>query len=262
MNYNKEILVSNYFEIHNFYSDIYGIDRTIILMQVGSFHECYGTDDEGLNLIELSQKLDVVCSRKNNKEPVSSKNPRMMGFPIYVTDNFIEKLCNINYTVVKIDQVSEPPKPKRDVVGIYSPATLIDKQINSVNSNYIVSIVIDKIKDNNLCIGLAAYDLSTGYGSFFETYSNNNDEMIVLDDTIRFLETNPPKELLLCNLLGSEKINNFQKFSLMNIKDIKNYLNLNEKIIFNLNNVKSNSKLSFQKTIFESIFPNQTNIVF
>jgi DNA mismatch repair protein MutS len=251
MEYNKEINITNYFDIHNFYSKIYGNNRTIILIQIGSFHECYSTDTEGINLVELSQKLDIICTRKNNKEEISIKNPRMVGFPIYVTDNFIEKLCNLNYTVIKIDQVSEPPKPKREIVGIYSPGTFIDKQINSYNSNFIVSIVIDKIKTNNLCIGIASYDLSTGYGSFFETYSNSNNIMLAFDDANRYLETCPPKEIILYNLLEKEdKLN----------ENINGYLNIDEKILFNYNYTKNSTKLSYQKTIFEKIFPNQKNI--
>jgi len=170
MNYTKEILVSDYFDIHEFYEKIYGKNRTIIVMQVGSFHECYSTDTKGLNLVEIAQKLDIVCTRKNSKEPVSPKNPRMLGFPTSVTDMFIEKLCNMNLTIIKIDQTTEPPKPKREVVGIFSSGTLIEKQLNNFNCNYIVSIVIEKSNDN-LCIGIASYDLSTGYGSFYETYS-------------------------------------------------------------------------------------------
>ncbi len=38
--YNKEIFVKDYFNIHNHYFKIYG-KSTLILMQVGSFHECY-----------------------------------------------------------------------------------------------------------------------------------------------------------------------------------------------------------------------------
>lgn len=254
MEYKKEILVSNYFDIHNFYSNIYGIGRTIVLMQVGSFHECYCTNTDGLNLIDISQKLDVVCTKKNNKEPVSSKNPRMLGFPIFVTDNFIEKLCNLNYTVIKIDQTSEPPKPKREVVGIFSYGTFIEKQLNSLNTNFIVSIIIDKIKNNHLCIGIASYDLTTGYGSYYETYSTSNDIMLSLDNANRYLETCPPKEIILnYSLKEDEQINN------LSIKDILLYLNIDDKITFNYYN-KNNEKLSYQKMIFEKIFINVSNI--
>jgi DNA mismatch repair protein MutS len=254
MKYTKEILVSDYFNIHDFYSKIYGNGRTIIIMQVGSFHECYCTDTNGLNLVEIAQKLDVVCTRKNSKEPVSLKNPRMLGFPTSVTDTFIEKLCNINFTVIKIDQTTEPPKPKREVVGIFSPGTLIEKQLNNFNCNYIVSIVIDKIKDG-LCIGLASYDLSTGYGSFYETYSKDNYIISCLDDTNRYLETCPPKEIILHNtILETDIINN------MSLNDILRYLNIEDKMRFSYENTKNTSKLSYQKVIFDKVFPKQINI--
>ena len=65
MKYPKEILVKNYFDIHDYYSNIYGENRTIILMQVGSFHECYCTNTNGLDLINpLSTpnlKADLVA---------------------------------------------------------------------------------------------------------------------------------------------------------------------------------------------------------
>ena len=64
MDYPKEILVKDYFEIHNYYTNIYGKDRTIVLMQVGSFHEAYCTDNEGINLIRLSQEIDICCTQK------------------------------------------------------------------------------------------------------------------------------------------------------------------------------------------------------
>jgi DNA mismatch repair protein MutS len=250
MNYNKDIFVKDYFEIHKFYSEIYGYNRTIILMQVGSFHECYCTDTEGLDLINIANSLDIICTKKNGKEPVSKTNPRMVGFPIHVTDNFIEKLCNINFTVIKIDQTSEPPKPKREVVGVFSPATLVEK-INS-STKFLVSIVIDKIKNNNLCIGLSSYDLSTGHGTFYETYSNSNDLMLALDDTNRYLETCPPKEIILYSLLDeNDKINN------MNLNNILDYLNLNKKNIFDYSFKKNNNKIAYQKLLFEKIFLNK-----
>ena len=140
--YTNEIFVKDYFKIHNFYANIYGKDKTIILMQVGSFHEAYCTNDKGLELLVLAQKLDVVCTKKNGSKELGDSNPRMMGFPIHVTRNFVEKLINLNYTVVLIDQTSEPPNPKREITGIYSPATWLEK--NNTKVANLVSIVIDK----------------------------------------------------------------------------------------------------------------------
>jgi len=254
--YTKEILVKDYFDIHTFYSNIYGNGRTIILMQVGSFHECYATDEDGIDLQKLSQHLDIVCTKKNSSLPLSKSNPRMMGFPLYTTLNYVDKLVDMNYTVVLIDQVTEPPNPKRAVTGIYSPATHINSKSNK--SFYLVSIVLDKIKDRNglyqVCIGLSAYDLSTGIGSIYETFSKSDDTLIGLDDALRFLENYPPREIILENNLdNSELISN------MKVNDILVYLNISSDKTYKVNCINS-KKLSYQKKIFEDIYKISSNI--
>jgi len=264
-NYSEEIFVKDYFKIHDFYSNIYGKDKTIILMQVGSFHEAYSTCNKdsyskndnvifkGLDLITLSQKLDVVCTKKNGNKELGDSNPRMMGFPIHVTHNFVEKLINLNYTVVLIDQTSEPPNPKREITGIYSPATYLEKNNRKVNN--LVSIVIDKTKtkfEDQLCIGLASYDLATGHGYFYETYSTSCDQLLALDDTIRFLETVKPREILLINKL-KEPIANMEP------SEIVQYLQFDEKIIYHIK-LENQEKIKYQERILESVFPSQNQL--
>ena len=253
MDYPKEILVKDYFEIHNYYSNIYGLNRTIILMQVGSFHECYSTDNDGLNLIDLAQQLDVVCTRKNGNNPLSKANPRMMGFPTSVTRNFIDKLIDLNYTIVLIDQVTEPPAPKRKVVGIYSPATYIEKNTNK--TSYLVSIVID-MKGCNIVIGLSSYDLTTGQGSFYETYSQPNDISCCLDNSIRYLEKYPPREIILeiSNNMENNTINN------MNINDIVKYMGIDSKSVYNMK-IVNHKKIAYQKSLLERIYNCDNNVI-
>jgi len=256
MNYPKEILVKDYFEIHDYYTNIYGKGRTIILMQVGSFHEAYCTDTDGLDLTDLSQELDICCTRKNKNIPLSKSNPKMMGFPIHTTYNFIEKLIDLNYTIVLIDQTSEPPLPKREVTNIYSPATHINKKTNK--SNFLISIVLDKIKDktNNyqLYIGLSTYDLSTGDGYFYESHSLNNDERLGLDDALRFIESFPPREIILQNNLKS-----VDNISSMTVDDILSYLGLDKSDIYTISITKHN-KISYQRDLFNRIYKIESNI--
>ncbi len=253
MDYPKEIKVKDYFKIHNYYSNIYGYDRTIILMQVGSFHECYSTNDDGLNLEQIAQDLDVICTAKNSKKEISTSNPRMLGFPIYVIDNFIEKLVDLNFTVVIIDQVSEPPNPERKVTRIESPATFISKtKTYSANKpNFLVSLFFDKISMVNplLGCGMSSYDLATGKGFFYESYSKKNDIHLSLDDTIRFLEMYPPQELVVqFNFNDDEKVSN------MSINEIKSYLKLDNSISYTLNNYSKYSKVKFQNEILNGTF--------
>ena len=253
MDYPKEIKVKDYFKIHNYFSDIYGYDRTIILMQVGSFHECYSTDSEGLNLDEIAQELDVICTSKNSKKEISASNPRMLGFPIHVIDNFVEKLVDLNYTVVVIDQVSEPPNPTRKVTRIESPATFISKTktYSASKANYLVSLFFDKISVSNplLGSGMSAYDLATGRGFYFESYSKKNDIHMSLDDTIRFLEMYPPQELIIhFNFNETEKVSN------MTIDEIKSYLKINKDIVYELNDYKKYTKIKFQSEFLDKTF--------
>jgi len=240
MEYAKEITVKDYFEIHDYYANIYGKDRTIILMQVGGFHEVYCNVNRGLKLEELSQELDIHLAKKND-------NMRMMGFPIHVTANYIDKLVDMDYTVVLIDQVTEAPNPKRAVVGIYSPATRIEK--NSKQANHIVSIVLEY--KNNLVIGLSSYDLATGNGMVYESYSTNNDMYKALDDAVRFLENFPPREIILHNTI----VNN----SHIKIEDIITYLNIEPGTSYNP--MKTNHmKLAYQKTILSQTYNVETNV--
>jgi DNA mismatch repair protein MutS len=257
MEYPKEIFVKDYFEIHNYYSKIYGSNRTIILMQVGSFHEAYCTDTEGIDLVKLSEQLDVCCTRKNSSIPLSKTNPRMMGFPIFVTNNFIDKLIDLNYTIVLIDQTTQPPNPCREVTGIYSPATHIEKKTNK--SNYLISIVIDKIKEAKtntlqLCLGLAAYDLSTGEGSVYETYSKSNDILLGLDDALIFLETHPPREIILeNNIIDGDTIAN------MKIDEILGYLGIQQSSTYSIK-INKHKKISWQRKLFEQVYKMESNI--
>ncbi len=257
MDYPKEILVKDYFEIHNYYSKIYGHGRTIVLMQVGSFHEAYCTDTDGLDLVKLSQQIDVFCTKKNSGLPLSTSNPRMMGFPIFVTRNFIDKLIDLNYTVVLIDQVSEPPKPERKVTGIFSPATHIENKSNK--TTHLVSIVLDKVKESKsntqqLCIGLSSYDLSTGEGAVFETYSKSDDVLVGLDDAQRFLETYPPREIILENNLAED-----ETIANMSVTEILGYLGIDKSSTFTVK-ITGHKKLSWQKNLFEQIYKLETNV--
>ena len=256
MNYPKEIFVKDYFEIHNYYTNIYGKGRTIILMQVGSFHEAYCTDNDGLNLIDLSQELGINCTLKNKNNQLSKTNPRMMGFPSFTTYSWIDKLIELNYTIVLIDQTTEQPNIKREVTNIYSPATHIDKKTNK--SNFLLSIVLDKVKDksNNyqLYIGLSTYDLSTGNGYFYETHSTINDERFGLDDALRFIESFPPREIILQNNLKLT-----ENIASLTVNDILSYLSINPSDTYTIE-INKHNKLSYQKDLFNRIYKIESNI--
>jgi len=280
MNYTEDILVKDYFKVHDFYSKIYGEGKTLIAIRVGSFFEIYNNNKNGLrNLEGLAQELDVVCTAKNSNNEISDKNWRMLGFPCHTIDNFIEKLVDLNYTVVVVDQVileenEYKPSKKisrgkngeefyRKVTRIESPATFINtNKVSKVwEPSSLISLYFDRdSKTNNLLIiGMAAYDLFTGKGCYYEAYSTKNDVNVALDDTIRFIETYPPKELIVdFNFEEDEKVSNLVQ------NEILAYLKLNRSNI-HLIDVKKNNyqKIQNQTKILEDCkfnFNNQLSI--
>ena len=140
-------IINEYLDYQKKYAKQYGKETTIVLMQVGSFHEAYSTDKEGYDLHKMSDLLNIVVTKKNkNIEQVSTKNPYMLGFPSVALEKFMNILIENNFTVVIIDQVTAPPKPKREVTGIYSPGTYINNLSTDSDSNYILSIYISEEK--------------------------------------------------------------------------------------------------------------------
>ena len=260
MAYPKEIYIKDYFDIQNHYSKIYG-KRTLLTIQCGSFLECYGKENNinssnefTIDLKKLADQLDICCTKKNSNLE-ESKHLLMCGWPLYTTNKFIEKLLDLNYTIVQINQTSDPPNPKREVTGIFSPATYIENTSNNSKNTFLVSIVLEKTKNqNNLCIGLSAYDLSTGNGYTYETYSKENDTILVLDDSILFLQNHPPREVILHSNLQENDL-----FDNMTVTDILNYLNIDSKNLFNFK-IVNHTKIAWQQQFLESIYKNESNI--
>ena len=121
------MLIDDYINYQLKYQSKYG-DKTVILMQVGSFFEAYAIDNdkEKINIDNLNQICDLMniqISRKNKNIIENSRsNPLMAGFPLFAIEKFIQILMNHGYTVVLIEQVTEPPEPERKVTNIFSQA--------------------------------------------------------------------------------------------------------------------------------------------
>jgi len=106
-------IITEYLNYQKKYQKLYGDIRTIVLMQVGSFHEAYSTDKLGFNLHRLSDLLNICVTKKNKSiDEVSVKNPYMMGFPSVALEKFLNILIDNNFTVVIIDQVTPPQNLK------------------------------------------------------------------------------------------------------------------------------------------------------
>lgn len=242
----KSTFITDYLDLQEQYEKTYSKEKTLVLIQNGSFYEAYATETRGHNLNIISGILNYSVTKKNkNIKEVSEKNPYMLGFPVANLNSFLKKLVEYGYTVAVIHQTTEAPNPiKRELLGIFSPGIFIDNL--SPDSNNIVALYIKIEKSLTgtelYCIGMTALDVSVGTSVVYEVYSKESDVNYALDETNRFLSNYTPKQLLVYGMM-----NNY----------IKTYLELEEKKYKFMGEPDSNfKKLSFVNTFIKQYYPN------
>ena len=247
----------NYFTNHHKYNKIYGT-KSILLMQVGHFHEAYQTDTEGPNLDAISDITGVIRTKKNKSiKETTRKSPYMLGFPSFVLNKYIKLLIDENYSVIIFDQFDLPDSTKktRKLVGIYSKGTYID-DLKS-DSNYMMSIYIEenedyKYKNMIICAGISLIDLSTGKIYINEFFSTKNDDKYSLDDTVKLINSYDPSEILLC-------CNNLKSITQ---HELIQYLELSNRNYHIKSFNKEYNKGSVQKELLEKIYKDDFNDMF
>ena len=83
-------------------------------MQVGSFFELYSiTEDTDSEIYKIADICNILISKKNKSiSEVNTSNPLMAGFPLYTISKYQNILLQNNYTIVMIEQITEPPNLK------------------------------------------------------------------------------------------------------------------------------------------------------
>ena len=192
-------MIEDYLEYTKVYKEKYG-DKCVVLMQVGSFFEIYTiypNTDASLNndVYVIAELCGIQTSRKNKTvAEISLANPVMAGFPLASLPKFRDKILASNYTIVLVEQVSDPPNPKREVTDIISPGT----NVNIVNkrSNYIMVLYYEVI-DGYIIAAISGIDLSTGKTFVYEVSSTRDDPEFANDEVFRYISTYNPVELII-----------------------------------------------------------------
>jgi DNA mismatch repair protein MutS len=250
---NKSI-TEEYLEYHDQYVKKFGVTRTLVLMQVGSFYEAYATKERGPDLKILEEVTEASIAHKGiDKSRIDINNPLMWGFPMVASLKFFGILIDNGYRLIIIDQISPKPNIKREVVAIHSPATYLESPYKAT-SNFIANIVVEEIQQKNgsvlACVGMSAIDVSTGEVYVHESHSLMNDDKLGLDETIRFLNGLVPKEIIIL------------KENLHKLTDeyMVEYLELAGKFYQFKDINKEHNKLIYQKTLLEKIYPDRQNM--
>lgn len=247
-----------YLGYHEKFKNKYG-SKSLVLMQVGSFHEAYSTNVRGPDLFKLSELLNIVCTRKDKSvDIIDEKNPFMLGFPSVALSKFLKILVDNQYTVIVIDQTSPPPKPTRSITGIYSPSTFIDNV--SIDSKYLMIMYIElnqalNSTKNNISIGMCSIDSSTGTVSYYETHSSGLvDENESIEEAQRYYHFYRPAELIVYEINNTKQSNSKKIINKMDI--------LPNQIIFEYSAINPEyTKLNYQVKSLSKIYKNYVGIV-
>src|SRR6185503_10787532 len=146
---NEPKCTKEYFEYHDKFVKKFGYDRTLVLMQVGSFYEAYATLDKGPCLKTLEDLTEACISHKGKeKHKIDIFNPLMWGFPMVASSKFIGILIENGYRLIMVNQVSPKPNIRREVVAIHSPATYLETAYKPA-SNFVAVICIEEIQQKS-----------------------------------------------------------------------------------------------------------------
>jgi DNA mismatch repair protein MutS len=257
-------LTDEYFRISREYVNKYG-QKTILLMQVGSFFECYSKADITGNIADANMKeFCTVCDLNT-----SITNGRCMaGFPFtcnfrdYSLERYVKKMQDRGYTIVVYVQDGQGANTTRSLYCIYSPGTFFSSD-SAVLSNNTSCFWIQRVKvgtNKKIVMGMSNIDIYTGKSACFEIESelNPRHNQTTYDELERFVSSFRPSEVIIISNL-----------SINEIEDIKNYANIASTTIhwIDLNEsngdrdphpflvqAKNAEKQTYRKEVFEKFF--------
>ena len=230
-------LVDIYFDYQIEYEKKYGID-TVVLMEIGSFFEVYGVDNENEKVgkaKEIANLLNIQLTRKDKSILENSrKNPLLCGVPTVSFERYLDTLLKLNrFTIVLVEQITPPPKVKRAVTKVISPGTCLDSF--DEENNYLMSICICEEKNQVYTVGCSYIDISTGKNSVLEVYGSLDDKAFSLDAILKLIKVTNPKEILINTL----NVKNFTNDEIVNYFELNSssyhiYNDSIDKIVFNV----------------------------
>lgn len=242
------MIIDDYINYEIEYRKKYG-EKTLILIQVGSFFELYSINDNCSFMNKIGDICNIQISRKNKTiREVGKNNPLMAGFPLYAVQKFIQILLNHQFTIVLIEQTTPPPNPQRKITEIISPSTNINNNIR--NGNYIIVYYFEEV-NGFLNVGISGVDLTTGKSFVYENGSNMKDPQLTLDECYRILSAYNPTEVLIISDVIKDEYKN-------KINDIININCLIHRKFEDYELLPFMKKIDYQKKILEKAFKNSS----
>ena len=206
-------LVKEYLDLTKKYKADFG-EKTILLMQVGSFLEVYalikpdGTYT-GSNIEEFAKINEMVIAEKNSC--VDSCKVAMAGMGVAYADKYIQKLQEHDYTIVIYKQDVNGKNTTRSLAEIISPGTFFPAETPQLSNNvmciWLHKSLATKLMPTQVTLGIANIDIYTGKTSLFQFAANYIHNSSTYDELERYISAYRPNECLFVANMPEQLIN-------------------------------------------------------
>ena len=204
-------VLSTYLQCSEKHRKEYG-EKTIVLMQVGSFYEVYasgGADPSSVDMRmmrEFSKATDLKIAAKANM------NMLIAGFRDYQIDKYVEKLVHAGYTVPVYEQKAAAGKFTRHLACVHSPGTYTaDDDLDMSNSIMCVWIEVN-VRRNTMQQAVVCYDSCTTRCVFCEVQRDNYHRPTTYDQIERFVTMHQPSEFVIIGNIPSKQLDEIANY--------------------------------------------------
>ena len=256
-------IIQDYLKLTQELIDNYG-EKSLVLMQVGSFFECYAIlqkdgSYKGSLIKEFAEINDMTISKKNMC--VGTNNVVMAGFGLPQLEKYIKKLQDNGFTIAVYTQDSPSKNTTRSLSCIYSPGTYFSQDSQEISNN-ITCIWIHYSKKNQICpeqitIGISNIDIFTGKSNIFEFSNEYQQTPGTYDYLEKFLSVYNPKETIIISNLTEDEINVIISFINLNSIQIHKILLNDNYCVKMTEEAKKCEQQKYQKLILNKYFKNQ-----
>jgi DNA mismatch repair protein MutS len=258
-------IVKDYLDYTEKWKKEYG-ERTLVLIQVGSFFESYGlldTDNNiyGSSIVEFAEINDMTISRKNIC--VGKARVVMAGFGLPQLEKYIKKLQDHGFTIPVYTQDTQSKNTTRSLHTIFSPGTYFSNDTKELSNN-ITCIWIHHSKSGlsiseQVTIGISNIDIYTGKTSIFEFSKDFIHNPSTYDELERYISIYHPNECIIIANFEENIINdiiNFTSINSIKIHKINITSNTNTDTI---KLVKNAEKQNYQQEVIKRFYLNKND---
>lgn len=274
-------IFAEYFKYTRENREKYG-DKTLVLMQIGSFYEIYAV--KNMESGDISESLIVeaceICQLNiSEKKAVFGKNGiiLMAGFQLYQLDKYLPRLLDSGFIIPLYIQDKDGKKENktilRNLLQVFSPGTNISCDTDSstqITNNMMCiwiethkpmtnshSLSVSKTRDT-LVVGVSVINIFTGKSFLFEYKVPFIMTPTTFDELERCVSVYSPSEVLILSPFDEKDIKKIKQFAGMSATSIHNIdtRNIENKKMVNCSNQK------YIKQIVSTLFNEETYNLF